>query len=183
MADLDSTLNVSLQDDTTGTRAEVTANNALLVEQAPGTSSIIKIEGDSTGNIAEVDDNNRLLVSTLPVPPTGATPVTQQVGGNDRGTQDLNYTIPSGQTLTITFFEGTGQSDSDGTAIELFYDPNGNGAGMTRLATGIVSGSTFQFQRDDSYVGDGTRRIKLRRRRLTGGAVETYAGWQGFLTL
>lgn len=142
----------------------------------------VSLIDESNGYAAKVDANGRVLVSTLPVPPTAATPVSQTAYSSMSSTVDTDYVIPNDKNVTILFFAGSGQADSDGTAVELYYDPNGTGVGMTLIDVGIVSGNSFQNQLDITFTGNGTRKIKLRRRRLTGSAIDVFGRWSGYLT-
>ncbi len=212
MADLDSTLNVSIQDEDTsatasvssdneslkieiigdsGNRADVNASGQLLTTTVGGVSNT-KIEGDTSGNVAEVDASNRLLVSTPPPePPSGTTPVVitefDDVLGNNR---DYNYyTIPNGETVTIQSLIGGSEGTNNESYIALWHDPTGTNASGAEddgdpswdiIVLGFTANSNVQFDLNQSFVGDGTARIVLHRRRMDGGQRLMFGRWQGY---
>lgn len=146
----------------------------------------IKIRDSSSGiNFARVDSSGRVYVSVAPptAPPT-TTPVNINALSLINNTTDNVYTIPTGQTLHLQRFSGGGEGDNYTSVVELYYDPNGNGSGMTLIRAGYVYGNNFEFTLDpDSlvYTGNGTRAIRLRRRRLDGGSAEVAGFWDGYL--
>jgi len=139
-------------------------------------------------NIVNVVDglsivNGRLLVSQEPPsPPPATTAVIQQAQSTVSGTSDTIYTIPNGKTLIIQRFRGGAVPSTNGCKVEIWYDPNGTGAGMTLIDVGYVDGSNFLFDESTtlSYVGNGTRAIRLRRVNFSGGNLETYGRWDGY---
>lgn len=138
---------------------------------------------DEFGN--EVDavftSDGKLQVSTPPpTPPEDTTAVSQMAQSDMSGTSDTDYTIPNGETLVIQRFIGGGEGDGSTSKVELYYDPNGNGTGMTLIAVGYVSDNNFQFDLNVSYTGDGTRNIKMRRTRISSGTREVFGKWEGY---
>lgn len=126
--------------------------------------------------------NARLLVSTeQPAAPPGTSPITTTADGSVSGFVDTFYTITNAKTLTIQKF-GAGAAGvvGGGAKAELFYDPNANLTGMTLIAKGFMNGSNFQFDESFLAVGNGTRRIVLRRTNVGGGSLEIFARWSGF---
>lgn len=139
---------------------------------------------DDTNNLRQVRTtlDGRLLVSTqAPTPPESTTPVSITVDGNVSGIDDNIYIVPSGETLTIQRFSVSAEVDiSGGNKIELWYDPLGTGIGMTIIDTIFSSANAFQHDLSNVYLGDGSISIRLRRSRLSGGAKEIYAKWEGY---
>ena len=137
---------------------------------------------DSAGDEADVTPDGRLQVSTQPPPaPEGTIAVYEYEYGNVSNTHDNVYVIPNGETLKLTRLSGGAECDSDaGSSIELYYDPNGDGTGMTLIDLIFASGNSDQHDLDQEYVGDGTKSIRLRRRRFSGGSKAIYGGWRGY---
>jgi hypothetical protein len=150
------------------------------------TGSVTLEDGSGSKRLATIDESLRLRVAFAPPsPPPATTPVAisglSEVGGTPINTF---YTIPNGQTLFIQRFSGGGQGGTDSSVVELFYDPNGNLTGMTLLRAGYVSGNNFEFTFNTevvNFLGNNTRRIVMRRRRLDGGNREIAGFWDGYL--
>lgn len=140
------------------------------------------VDGNGSGIKAIIDSSGRLTVATPPPePPPGTTAVNVVVQGNVGGNDDIytNYTIPSGQTLTITRFSGGAEGDK-ASKVELYYDSTGSGVG-TLIRVAYLNNSNFDYALNVEYVGDGTARIRLRRARLDAGSREIAGFWDGFL--
>jgi len=130
---------------------------------------------------AKVDPTGRLLVSTQTVTPISATPVVQLQSGSVSGTANYFYIIPNGVTFTITKFAASSEVEQQaGNVVELYYAPNGNTIGIILIDTIYSSGNSDQHDLDVSYIGNGTRAILLRRRRLSGGAKEIFGRFAGY---
>lgn len=126
---------------------------------------------------------SRLLVSQEPPqPPAGTTPVVQTGDGLVAGSADTLYVIPSGSELTIQRINAGSASVIGGTKTELYYDPAGTGVGMTLIQKIFMNGSNEQADMADKFIGDGTRRILMRRTNIGGGSVEIFARWTGYTT-
>jgi len=135
------------------------------------------------GNLGEisVSDDGKMQVATPPAEaPANTTPVSQIAQSDMTGTVDLNYVIPSGVTLRLQRFIGGAEGNGTASKVEIFYDPAGNGTGMTLIAVGYVADSNFQFDLSESFVGNGTRKIKMRRTRLDAGTREVFGKWSGY---
>jgi len=136
---------------------------------------------DEEGHRADVTANGRLKVSQEPpTPPVGTTGVSEVEYGNVANSDDNDYLIPNGETLILQRFSAGGEEANKGNVIELWYDPNGNGNNMEIIDTIFCNGSSDQHDLNGSYLGDGTAQIKLRRRRLSGGAVQIFGRWEGY---
>lgn len=150
-----------------------------------GTNTIgkCKIQGDVSANVAEVDSSGRLLTSSLAVVPPASTEVVIEDFDNVTTTSDNEYTITNGKVLTISRFIGSAEADTTGgSVVELYEDPNGDKSVLNIIDVIFTGGNSFEHNLSQDFTGDGTRRIVLRRRRLSGGAVEVFGKWQGFET-
>lgn len=137
----------------------------------------------NSGQFLNVKTNGgRLLVSQEILTPIGTTFVTKNEFGDVSSTAGVNsfYTITNGKTLTLQRLTGAAENDSFGSLIELFEDPNGDLSVLNRIETVIANGTTFQTLMAQSFVGNGTRRIVLRRRGQTSQAREIWGRWEGF---
>lgn len=129
-----------------------------------------------------ISTTGRLLVSQEPPgTPDEATGVIRTVYSAVGTTSDDVYVIPNGEVLRIQRFTAGAETDTTaGNVVELFYDPNGTGVGMTVIAVLFVSGTSDQVDLNDYFTGNGTRAIRMRRRRLSGGSKEMFAKWEGY---
>ena len=93
---------------------------------------------------------------------------------------DDEYTITNTKTLTIQRLSGGSETSNSGSVIELFEDPNGDKTVLNLIEKVYVSGSSDQKDLSAQYVGDGTRRIVLRRRNFGGGTYEMTGAWSGY---
>lgn len=142
----------------------------------------------SSSNFARIDASGRLFVFVAPpTAPPATTPVNISVLSlisKFSNPTDNVYIIPTGQTVHLQRFSGGGEGDNYNSVVELHYDPNGNGVGMTLIRAGYVYGNNFEFTLDPDllvYTGNGTRAIRMRRRRLDGGLAEVAGFWDGYL--
>jgi len=151
--------------------------------------SDVKIaDGGGSGRLATVDTANRLLVSTPPpVAPPGTTAINQTISHTGPGKTDDVFVIPTGQALTIQRFAGGAEGGrTKQSRCTLFFDPAGNGLGMTIIRRGYVSGNNFDFALNGTSVGgvpltgDGTMAIRMRAERLDGGGRDIDCFWDGF---
>ena len=136
---------------------------------------------DADGDVADVTSNGRLLVSQEPpTPPPDTTSVKQTEYGNVSVEDDNEYTIPNGETIIIQRLSAGAEQGQGGNVIELWYDPNGNKVDMQIIDVIFSNGDSDQHDLNDEYTGDGTRRIVMRRRRLSGGANLIFSRWEGY---
>jgi 3D (Asp-Asp-Asp) domain-containing protein len=169
--------------DQAGNEVDVTTNGEMKVETVPaaGSTQNCKIEGDVTGNIAEVNASGELkVIAAQPTPPPATTAVRVVEKGSISGTVDNFYTITNTKTLSIQRLSGGAESSNSGHIIELFEDASGTGTPLVAIEDIYVNGQSGQKDLLGDYVGDGTRRILLRRRAFGGGASEVTAIWQGY---
>lgn len=138
---------------------------------------------DSNGvNKLKVNADGSVNVNTATTTPATGTQVVVNVFSNVSSTTgiDTMYTITSGKTLTIQQMSGGAEPHSSGTIVELFEDPNGNLTPLVRIETVFVNGTSEQVNIQQSYVGNGTRRIVLRRRSYANSAREVWGRWTGY---
>jgi hypothetical protein len=146
--------------------------------------AILSGEDITTGDFVNIEaDNGRLIVSQDPVAPPASTPVIiNEFNSVDSTTGvDTYYTITSGDTLTIQQLSGGAEAHTSGSIIELFYDPDADlGVNLDLIETVFVNGDSQQVSVGQSFTGDGTARIVLRRRRYAANAKEMWGRWIGF---
>lgn len=163
-----------------GTQAIEVYNSQDVRVRLEGEGNAVRIT-DGDGHYADVTAAGRLQVSQEPPePPVGTTSVIVTEYDDVSTTDDNVYTIPNGETLYIQRLSAGAESGNGGSVAELWYDPNGTGVGMTIIDAVHVDGSSAQHDLNSSYEGDGTRAIRLRRKRYGGGAVEIFARWEGY---
>lgn len=139
-------------------------------------------DGGGSGRLVAVDSANRLVVSAnATIVPAASTAVARSAQSDLTGTEDDVYTITNGKILTVSRFAGGAEGNSGKrTKCELYYDPNGNGTGMTLIRAMYLGGTNYEFTLDEKFTGDGTGAIRMRRERLDGAADEVAAFWNGF---
>jgi len=96
------------------------------------------------------------------VQPAGTYPVSVSetaIVTKNGGIVNITYIITSGRKLVIQNFSGGGATPQG--IVQLYYDPNGTGVGMTLLSTAYVNVSNFQFTLNLEFEGDTTRTIRL----------------------
>ncbi len=132
--------------------------------------------------IAGITSSGRLKIDTSPPDaPAETTPVVRTEYSSVSGFDDDIYTIPNGETLLVQRFVGGAETDStSGNVVELWYDPLGTGVGMEIIDMIFCSGSGDQHDLREEIVGDGTRAIRMRRRRFSGGSKEIFGRWEGY---
>jgi hypothetical protein len=182
-----------------------TAGIKKITDALPAGTNVIgsmKLRGGATAVDAEVsqdavDSRNKLWIQgsvsiSTPEAPDSATAVT--ILGDTpldiSGTEDSTaYVIPDGETFTLQQIIAGAEGDTSerGTAIEVYYDDVGTDRLVFReYITGFTSSVTVNVSeaRDGTaLVGNagGTKKIFLRRRRLSGGSLEVDAVAFGFV--
>ena len=121
-------------------------------------------------------------ISAIPPIPQGATAIDSETFGNVASTSgiDTYVVITNLKTLTIQTFIGGAEEKTGGSVCELFFDVNGNLSVLTRIRTIWVNGDSFTVGVDQSFVGDGTARMVLRRRGYTGSGREMEVAFSGY---
>ena len=92
------------------------------------------------------------------------------------------YVIPSGKVLYIQKFKATSCACSDkSTRTDLYYDPAGNGIGMTVIDVIYCFGNASQHTLDNiSYAGDGTAAIRTIRNAADNTSNNMFCRWEGY---
>ncbi len=132
---------------------------------------------------AKVDNSGRLQITSVAATPIDTTEVVQVAQGDvsSGSPQDTIYTITNGDTLNIqTLQAGAEENTTGGSKIELYEDPNGDLSTLNLIAAIYVNGNSSQDDISQSFEGDGTRRIVLRRTAIAGAAREVFGRWKGF---
>jgi hypothetical protein len=154
-----------------------------LLDQSGTRTTIVGIDDNNIFRQVRVNTAGRLLVSQEPpTPPAATTPVKISAKDVMSATVDTFYTITSGKTLTIQRLSAGAQSSNSGHIIELYEDPNGDLSVLNIIDDIYVNGSSSQKDLLGDFIGDGTRRILLRRRAFGGGNNDVTGIWQGYET-
>ena len=148
-------------------------------------ASTVKLVGaDSSGvenYYLSINPDGSLPTSANIVSPPSSTEIirsaSSSVGSSDA--DDL-YTITNGKTLTIQRLLGGAQSGTDGSKVTLYEDPNGNLSVLNFIATLYFNESSEQIDLNDSFAGNGTRRILMRRHSFSSSTREIFGRWVGY---
>lgn len=146
----------------------------------------VNIQDSGGSYLATVTNAGQLRVTTEGAPPPGYTQVNRSMTGDLTGvtTEDDVYTIPNTKKLIVTRCSGTAYASASGdkaTKLELFYDPNGNGTGMSILRAAIMSNNAIEFTLAFEATGDGTKAIRLRRESLDSQTRYAPVFWDGIV--
>lgn len=147
------------------------------------TQEVIIRDGSTSNNELKVNSDGSINAAIIQPPaPVDATPINISAFGDVNSTAgvDTYYTITNGKTLTIQYLLAGAEYDSAGSVVELFYDPNANLTGMTRISTEFVNAASDSSPVQQLFIGNGTRRIVLRRRGFTATAREIFGQWFGY---
>jgi hypothetical protein len=137
--------------------------------------ALLNDSNESVG-ISGVDDDD--VVRQVAVTSAGRIKVSQEPAGTPEGatdkstgevvlpvknggTVDTTYTITNGKTLKLNGWFGGAETPS-GSKFEIYYDPNGDGTGMTLLGVQYINYANFNVTLALSFDGDGTAGIRLR---------------------
>ena len=138
----------------------------------------------TAGNLAEVTASGEIKVVTPPpTTPVGGIRVEQIEYDEVSGTDVSDYVIPENTCLTIQRFISGCASSTEGSVAELWLDNNGNGLDMEVIDAHHIKGSHELSVLERTITGDGTKVIKMRRKRLDGGGKNILAKWEGYLEL
>lgn len=130
---------------------------------------------------ARILESGGILVenASLSTPPDTAR--VEQVAYSSVATSaDLFYPITNGKTLVMQRLSAGAEASTAGTVVELWEDPNGDGSVLNIIEALFASGDASQVSMGAEFVGNGTRRILLRRLRLDGGAKRIFGRWEGY---
>ena len=132
--------------------------------------------------IKVLDDGQLPIVASVPGSPIGSTPIKFIADGvvNNNETNNQYYTVTNGKTLTLQRFVAAGGGGiTNGWEMTLYLDPSGvgNATDPVQPSWQLVSlafipdvgGNFFEDITPTTIVGDGTKRVVLRRVRLSGG--------------
>jgi len=137
---------------------------------------------DGLDNLAINSDGSINTAIINPPAPVDATPVNISAFGDVASTAgvDTYYTITNAKTLTIQTLLAGAEYEVSGSIVELFYDPNGDLTVLTRISTIFVNATSDTAPVQQIFIGNGTRRIVLRRRGFGASAREMFAQWFGY---
>lgn len=143
------------------------------------------LDNNTARPFAVTGDGRLLISSTAPTPPA-STSVKRVAYGTvaNSATVDDIYTITNGTVLLIQNFVGGGESTNNGGRIELHVRANSGVTpdGSTLVVAGYISGGNFAFDVDESFTGDGSRQVVLRRINQGGTPMHMFARWKGYET-
>lgn len=173
---------ISIKDPLNDYRAKVDADGKLHIKNDLVQLDSFIIRDASNPLIkASVDSSGRLLVATPPaIPPPQTTPVTITAFGAVSGNADSTYTITNGKKLMIGRLLAGSQEANSACRVTLYDNPSGDGVTLNLIATIYVNGSSDKFDLSESYIGNGTHKIILRRTNLGGGTKEVFARFEGY---
>lgn len=180
----------------------VNENRLLRVETTPSSNSIqeVRIRDGNGSALADVetdsqDGKNRLaIIGKVSITESSAPPTATKVSLNNStplsisANSDSFYVITDSKTFTVTLVIGGCEGDSSerGSVVEVYYDDIGTLKIIDRL---YLNGQTVSIFPDTNQARDGTlltgnlagtKRILLRRRRLSGAAQEVDAVLRGY---
>ena len=151
-----------------------------LLDSSGQSTVIVGKDQNGVPREAAFDQSGNLKTVAVVTAPPDTDPVTVTAKSSISGTVDTFYTITNAKTLTLQRVSGGAETSNSGHIIELFEDPTGTGTPLTPIEDIYVNGSSGQKDLSNEYIGDGTRRILLRRRAFGGGSNEVTGVWQGF---
>lgn len=146
---------------------------------SPESSDQLDFENNFKNNSNKANKN--LLNQVVPPGTTRVVDVTQELVS---GFFDTTYLIPSGKILTVQrVFCASSLSLGNvvSSKIDLYDDPNGDGTVLNLITTLYTIGALVDIFINEQFVGNGTRRVRIRRTTLDVGAREIYARWEGYL--
>ena len=163
-------------------KAKVNAEGRLLVDTNLIISpNIIITDPIDSNKRASVDDSGRLLVSTPPPkPPPNTTPVILTGFGSVSGDVDQEFLITNTKTLVIGRLLAGAAGMNKAGRITLYDNPDGNLVTMNIIATLYVNGSSGIADLSEKFIGDGIKKIILRRSNLGGGSAEMFSRFEGY---
>ena len=152
-----------------------------LIDKAGFKTTIQGIDDVGVVRDVAVSPTRRLLTSAEPpVPPPDTTGVTFTEYGNVAGEDDYDYLIPNGETLVVQRFSA-GAEPAGGSNVELWYDPDGTKLNMNIIDVIFSDGQSDQHDLNDSFLGDGTNRVIMRRTGLgSANARVIFGRWEGY---
>ena len=135
-----------------------------------------------SGRVAEVDLQNRLLVSMeAPTNPVGVTDIshTQFSEVAENNYTDTYYTITPNKILVIDYIRGSSEDNEKSSSVSVYYDEDGTANNLALIAVGFTNGTSFEYNINRQFTGDGIKRIVLRRERLDAGDRDIFGQFTG----
>ena len=132
------------------------------------------------------DCNKRNIIRTNDVPPetpAGKTKIIKEKIGDVDGSNfyDDTYVIPNGETLVIQHFKCGAEGDINKySKVVLYYAPDGTVNGNAEVLSVGYLGDNFRESLKESFTGDGTKAIIMRRERMEAGKREIFGKWRGY---
>lgn len=166
----------------TSTSVALKLEGIALFDNTSSSTEISGIDDDGLIKKVAVTSTGRLKIDTAPADaPPATTAVARTEYSSVSGSDDDVFPIPNGEILIINRFVAGAEVDSTaGNVIELWYDPLGTGLSMEIIDMIFCSGDGDQHDLRATYVGDGTKQIRMRRRRFGGGSKEIFGRWEGY---
>ncbi len=170
----------SIKDSITNANARVDSDGKLLVKtDLTLIDSFVIRDANNPLLRASIDSSGRLLVATPPpVNPPDTTPVVITAFGDVNGNVDSSYTITNGKTLHISRLLAGAEETTKACRVTLYENPSGTTLNL--IATLYVNGSSDRFDLSQIFVGNGVRKIILRRTNLGTGSKEVFARFEGY---
>ena len=141
----------------------------------------VNIVDKDTQKSARIDSSGRILVSPIASTPPSTTSVIQTGFSSISTSTDTIYTITNTKTLVLQQFEaGAQENTTGGSKVILYEDPNGDLSVLNLITLLYVNGDSSIVQLSSSFVGNGTRRIVMRRDVISGPSREVFGRWKGF---
>ena len=161
--------------------AEITELKRLSVEThhpAGSTGNNVVITDPINANYqAFVDASGNLKVTTPP-----PTPPVNIIEYDAVGTvHDSYYTIPDLKTLVITRLLSGSEMTNAGSSVLLYLDPDGTGLNLELITAQFSNGSNATSDLGLPVIGNGIKRILLRRNAFGGGARIILGQWTGYI--
>lgn len=149
-----------------------------------GAREVNIVDKSDNSKVVKVDDSGNLYTIIVPPEtPAGKTQVTRislgLVGGSTY--LDDEYIIPSGETLVLQRFICSAEGDINKySKALLYYAPSGSIDGTEEVLALSYLGDTFVTSLNEEYLGNGTKKIIMRRERMDAGEREMFARWVGY---
>lgn len=171
---------ISIKDPLNDYRAKVDADGKLFIKNdLVQFDSLILRDANNPLLKASVDTSGRLLVATPPpINPPDTTPVVITAFGDVNGNVDSTYIITNGKTLHISRLLAGSEETTKACRVTLYENPSGTTLNL--IATLYVNGSSDRFDLSQTFIGNGTRKIILRRTNLGTGSKEVFARFEGY---
>ena len=149
-----------------------------------GAQEVNIVDKSDIGKVASVSSAGCLYVfAPPPETPPDKTSVRKTELGLVSGSShsDNEYVIPNGETLKLQRFTCSAEGDINKYSKSLlYYAPSGSIDGTEEVLALSYLGDTFTTNLSEEFVGNGTKKIIMRRERMDAGEREMYARWVGY---